>query len=695
MKHKIAASIVSAIILSYFSLYGPYNHLISLYKERSSALVYDRNSEDVYTAPNAKGYYTKEIESIPEDFKNLLIKKEDKFFYYHKGINPFSILRSVAEYVRSKKFQGSSTITQQLAKNLLGNETERTFKNKLNEVVYTLALEAYAPKDEILKMYANIIYFGNNVQGLEEASNYYFNKSSSALSKEEILQLLGTISNPSNRYPGTYKNKTAVKNLAYLLGADEGLDLASSKPEENNPAPRKDKTFFEIENLNASCEKNCELTIDKNITEELRSMLSRNLDRPSFASVENGAITVIKLPENEVLAIIGSPDPQLPDKGYQINMAKEPRPIGSTIKPFIYLNAFEKGVRPYTLVDDREYKYSIGTGFAFYPKNYDGKYHGIMTLHQALSNSMNVPSVKVLEFVGLDDFYDFLLNKLNFLPINPLPSYKLGIALGGLEMDLLTLSKYFTIFPNEGILKPLVIAKENGKLKYLNTPMSQSQDNEIRITDEPFVELINKILSDRKTGVDQFGIESNLNLPYTNYALKTGTSRDFHDSWTIGYTPDFLVGVWLGNSKNTPMQQVSGQTGAGIIWREAMEIMYNSDYNHGTPFKLNNVKEYKIDNSIEFGLAGDDVKTIRNIMNNKNTLITSPHGGDVFLFQKGMGIPLTSAEKADWFVNDSYVSSENNFNWKPAAAGQYEITAKTKSSSETLIIYIDKEENDL
>lgn len=695
MRYKIAALIVFAIVLSYFSLYGPYNHLISLYKERSSTLVSDRNSENIYITPNAKGYYTKEIETIPEDFKNLLVKKEDKFFYYHKGINPFSILRSVAEYIRSKKFQGSSTITQQLAKNLLGNETERTFKNKLNEVLYTLALEVYTPKDEILRMYANIIYFGNNVQGLEEASNYYFKKSSSAINKEEMLELLATISNPSNRYPGTYKNKTAAKNLAYLLGVEENIDLNTSKTAKTNPAPRKDKTFFEIENLNASCEKDCELTIDKNLTEQLRDMLSRNLDRSSFVSVENGAIVVIKLPENEVLAIIGSPDPQLPDKGYQINMAKEPRPIGSTIKPFIYLDAFEKGVRPYTLVDDREYKYSIGTGFAFYPKNYDGKYHGIMTLHQALSNSMNVPSVRVLEFVGLENFYDFLLDKLGFLPLNPLPTYKLGIALGGLEMDLLTLSKYFTIFPNNGILKPLIVAKENGELKYLNTPMSQPQDSEIRIADEPFIELVNKILSDRKTGVDQFGIESNLNLPYTNYALKTGTSRDFHDSWTIGYTPDFLVGVWLGNSKNTPMQQVSGQTGAGIIWREAMEIMYNSGYSHDTPFKLNKVKGYKIDDSIEFGLEGDDVKNIRNIMDNKNTLITSPHGGDVFLFQKDMSIPFASTEKADWFVNDSYIASGNDFNWKPTAAGQYEIIAKTKSSSETLIIYIDKEENDL
>ncbi len=695
MKYKIAALIVFAIVLSYFSLYGPYNRLINLYKERSSALISDRNSENVYITPNIKGYYTKEIETVPEDFKNLLIKKEDKFFYYHKGINPFSILRSAAEYVRTGKFQGSSTITQQLAKNLLGNETERTFTNKLNELAYSLALEAYAPKDEILRMYANIIYFGNNVQGLEEASNYYFNKSSSALNKEEILQLLATISNPSNRYPGTYRNKTAAKNLAYLLGVENGLDLASSKPEETDSVPRKDKTFFEIESLDASCEKDCELTIDKNLTEQLRNMLSRNLDRSSFASVENGAIVVIKLPENEVLAIIGSPDPKLPEKGYQINMAKEPRPIGSTIKPFIYVNAFEQGVRPYTLVDDREYKYSISTGFAFYPKNYDGQYHGVMTLHQALSNSMNVPSVRVLEFVGLDNFYDFLLDKLEFLPLNPLPTYKLGIALGGLEMDLLTLSKYFTVFPNNGILKPLIITKENGEAKYLNTPMSQPQNDEIHIADEPFVELINKILSDRKTGVDQFGIESNLNLPYTNYALKTGTSRDFHDSWTIGYTPDFLVGVWIGNSKNTPMQQISGQTGAGVIWREAMEIMYNSGYNRNTPFKFDNVKGYKIGDSIEFGLAGDDVQKIRNVMNNKNVLITSPHGGDVFLFQKGMNIPFTSTEKADWLVNDSYVLSGDNLDWKPTAAGQYEITAKTKSSSETLIIYIDKEENDL
>src|SRR3989344_9310253 len=175
-------------------------------------------------------------------------------------------------------------------------------------------------------------------------------------------------------------------------------------------------------------------------------------------------------------------------------------------------------------------------------------------------------------------------------------------------MDLMTLSHFFTIFPNEGMLKPLIL--ERNAPAAFTAPMEKKADAK-RITERSFVQLVTKILSDREAAVEQFGLRSNLTLPYKNYALKTGTSRDYHDSWTIGFTPDFLVGVWLGNSDNTPMRELTGQTGAGAIWQDVMLLLYGSPYDKRTPFSFDKLKEFTESGGIEYGLAEDDYADTR------------------------------------------------------------------------------------
>jgi membrane carboxypeptidase/penicillin-binding protein PbpC len=391
--------------------------------------------------------------------------------------------------------------------------------------------------------------------------------------------------------------------------------------------------------------------------------------------------------------MVGSPDPSAGSGGRQINMAIEPRPIGSTVKPFIYAKAFEKGARPYTLVDDREYKYPIGTGFYLYPKNYDGLYHGTVTLHQALSNSLNVPTVKTLEFEDVNYFDDFLTNALQFYPRQQLENYELGIALGGLEMDLLTLSDYFTIFPSEGILKPLKMVNSGGE-PYIQPPMAGKITESKRVVDANFVKLVNKILSDRATGVDQFGLKSNLNLSEPNYAVKTGTSYDYHDSWAIGYTPDSLVGVWVGNSSNKPIRQISGQAGAGKIWRETMELMLSSTYNKKSEFNFDGLKEFSENGTLEFGLPNDDYNAARDIMKD-NVLILQPHNGDTFSNEPGGTIPLEGRTEADWQVDGKYFGTGKSLSL-PAKTGIHKITASVKDGrTQSVSIEVTKEPNSL
>lgn len=667
-------------LLLFFAIYvGSYffaGHIVTLYSNQESAILQDRNGIEISIQPNVKGQYMRPTESIPQRFKDLLIAKEDRLFFYHLGINPLSIIRNFLKYPFTRRFEGSSTLTQQLVKTLLGNENQRTIGNKIIESLYAVSLELHASKSEILNMYVSTAYFGNQAEGIAEASRTYFNLPTESLNTAQILELLATLSNP-NDYPGTSGNKRKAGILGRRLGVP--FDEKTIDDKEGGGVEyayqRKNVNMFELGPFDLDCTKPCSLTIDEPLTNTIREILRTNLDSPSFASVLNGAVVVIRfnkeIKENELLTIVGSPHPTSPLHGYQINMAIRPRPIGSTAKPFIYAKAFEKGVRPYTKVEDREYKFDIGTGFAFYPKNYDGKYHGTVTLHEALSNSLNVPAVRVLQYTGLDNFYDFLSYDLNFKPLQPLEEYQLSIALGGLEMDLLTLSNYFSLLPNQGILKSLRVSAND----IVKLPMADDYETH-SVIDSAYTELVTKILSDRETGVDQFGLKSNLNLPSTNYAVKTGTSYDYHDSWTIGYTPDFLVGVWLGNSDNKPMYHFSGSVGAGKIWHEVMETLLNSPYNTGADFDFGKVKDYTQSGSIDYGLLGDNYDVARNLLESED-LILQPHDFDTLGFVPGMKVPLISSDVAEWYVDDSSIGRGTTLTWQPTKPGTYNVSART------------------
>lgn len=651
--------------------------IVNIYKSRESSRILDRKEKLITLQKNSLGYYAEYINNLPAEFKKTLLQKEDKYFYYHPGINPFSILRSLKNYFVGENNLASSTITQQLVKIIFSNETKRNLKNKFVESFYALALEANLSKEEILTMYANSIFLGNGTQGIASASRLYFGKSPEVLTEKETRQIVETISNPTDKNPFK-KNLLNSENLTPEKIKKMRDDFYNYY---NSPA------LFEVQSLNLESRPLYYLTIDQELTFRLREILKRNLQSLASKNASNGALVVIKLPENELISIIGSPDPDINAYGYKINMAVKERQIGSTIKPFIYLKGFEKNLRPYTIVEDKEYKYTIGTGFAFYPRNYDYEYRGDVTLHYALSNSLNVPAVKVLEYAGLENFYNFLINDLNFKPVQNLENYQLGIALGGLEMDLLTLSHYFTIFPSEGKLRPL---------KFYLSDDTKLRMGDKKISEESYIQLINKILSDRITGVEQFGQKSDLNLYAKNYAVKTGTSRDYHDSWVIGYTPDFLIGVWVGNSDDTPMDAVSGQSGAGRVWNEAMNLLLNSEYNKNTPFNFNFIKEFNTDDGIDYGLKNDKFEEYKNLLKD-NSFILNPHNGDTFLLEEKTQIILKARGKAEWDINGKLFGIGEELIFKPEHSGKYKIEAKetlpsTPSKSEFIEIFIENEE---
>lgn len=672
----IAIALLAIFVIKLDSLK---NELVSVYNFNQSEIIKDRNNVIIKIKENKKGYYTEYIDELPKNFTKDLLAQEDRSFYIHPGINIKRTIEMIFDKIVLNKKIPSSTITQQLSKILLNKENERTIKNKLKEYVYTLSLEIFLKKDEILKMYENSIYFGNNIQGIKLASKYYYGTNPDSLTNDQIISLLKTIPNP------TYLNPFKLQKINQKV---LDIDYIKNKQIDFKKYLEKD-SYFEIESIEP---KNIDtinpiktITIDNTLTENLREILKRNLNKLSEKKATNGAIIVLKYPENEVLSIVGSIDPKSNENAAKINMAIEERQIGSTIKPFIYAKGFEKNLRPYTEVEDKEYKYLINDGFAFYPKNYDYQYRGNVNLHYSLSNSLNVPTVKVLEYAGIDNFYDFLTKDLNFSPAQNIENYELGIALGGLEMDLFTLSYYYSIFSNNGVLKPLNLFN-NSYINLDSTNFSQSK----KVIDNKYIELVNKILSDRATSMDQFGSISDLNLKGVNYAVKTGTSREFHDSYTIGFTKDFLVAVWVGNAENQAMENVSGQTGAGKIWNEAMNLIINSEYNKNNKFDFKDIKEFKTGESIEYGLENDNYDEYKKLLKD-SSLILEPHNDDEFQFEKNMTISLKSNQIVDWYINNKFLETKNESLLQDLKEGAYIIKAISKEQIQEIKIYINKD----
>ncbi|MFT5849734.1 MAG: penicillin-binding protein 1C [Patiriisocius sp.] len=671
-------SIALLVLIWFIILARATTPLTAEYQQFASYTLTDRNDVIIYQEKNVRGGYSIQVATYPEELRQMVLQKEDRFFYLHPGINPMSILRALFHNTTHESTQGGSTITQQLVKILSANEQERTLRNKAVETLLALGMEIRFSKDEILTMYLNTVNFGNQANGFAQASIVYFDTPIETLSTTGQLSLIATLSNPGMYNPWQNTNFARVKTLAKAFDLETAaLDSTTTAYQYNSP------TAFELQTLVPdSCQPTCRSTVDAVLSENIRLLMLDHVQKTARVGGTEMAVVVISVPENEVLAIVGSPDPFSTDDGAQINMALESRPIGSTIKPFIYAEAFKRGARPYTLVTDQEYRYIISSGFPLYPKNFDGTYQGDVTLEHALANSLNTPSIKLLDFISLGAFYTLLESKMQFSPINPLDSYAYGIALGGLEMDLLTLTHYFTTFPQMGTLHPLHITESS----VLHTPQG-TIDQSISLYATSTVEMINSILTERSIGVQQFGLRSNLAVSGQDVAVKTGTSRDFHDSWTIGYTQDYVVGVWLGNAINTPLDQVSGSVGAGPLWRQTMELLQNSDYNKETPFSFSQLTTYAFDNTNYYGLPDDQVAQARTLLLS-NELITRPHDQDVIAFTENVSIELTAKASADWFVNEAYIGTGSQIFWSPPKTGIYTVTAKTTEQTESRSVTI-------
>jgi len=568
--------------------------------EGLSTVILDRNGETLYDIYQNQNRLPVAFSDIPMYCRQATVAIEDKNFYKHQGLSTIGILRSIINIALLRGLQGGSTLTQQLVKNVLLTN-ERTLPRKIKEAILAIQIEHKYTKDEILQMYLNEAPYGGTAVGIESGAQYYFGKSSKELSLIECAVLSGLPQSPSSYSPFTGLQKAYVWRTQQVLRrmredgyitdiqekeADkqlESMQFATENQELRAPhfvAFVKDHLVEKFgSKLVESGGLKVTTTLDWKIQEKAQSIVKEEVTKAKNLKVSNGAAVVLDPKTGEILAMVGSKDYSASDSGgYKFNVAVQGlRQPGSAIKPITYAAAFKKGYTSSTVIVDVSTKYPSGDPNKpeYEPKNYDNKFRGPMQLRYALGNSINTIAVKVSALVGIPD----VLRLANDMGIASLESTTdnirrigLSLTLGGGEVTLLDLTNAFGVFATNGLrhddVSILKVTDYKGNVLYEYKPTSARQ-----VLSSSICYLISDILSDNDARKDIFGPNSFLFINGKTVAVKTGTTDDKRDNWTIGYTPSVVVGTWVGNNDNSPMNPslASGVTGAAPIWNKIMQ----------------------------------------------------------------------------------------------------------------------------
>jgi penicillin-binding protein 1C len=581
-----------------------------------SVRITDRNGRLLYEIlPQTGGRNTVlSIESIPQCLKDATIAVEDKYFYSNPGIDITGIIRAIWINIKGgETIAGGSTVTQQVARNLLLSQderTERTLRRKLREAVLAWQMTQKLSKDEILALYLNQINYGGLAYGVEAASQTYFGKPASDLLLPECALIAGLPQAPGMYNPFTNPDLAKERQVIVLglmekeayITHEEYLS-AEAAPLSYNPTPYPIEAphfIWSIKNqidklissgiLNSRQSLVVRTTLDLDVQHFAEGVIHRRIegfkndDATISHNVNNAALVVIDPHTGEVLALIGSTDYFDESIAGALDMANSRRQTGSAFKPFIYALALEP-TRPNawnaaTSILDVSTTFTTHTGAPYTPVNYDSREHGLVSMREALGSSLNIAAVKTLREVGIENTIN-LARRLGITSLSEAGQYDLSLALGGGQISLLELSTAYASLANNGYYTGkysiLDIHDADGNLLY-----TEDKNPPLQILDPRVSWLISDILSDDSARTTGFGLNSTLKLDRTA-AVKTGTTTNFHDNWTIGYTPDLLVGVWVGNSGYEAMHNVTGLTGAAPIWHEVMRGLLQGRPDH--PFE--------------------------------------------------------------------------------------------------------------
>ncbi len=521
-----------------------------------------------------------------------LIAAEDRRFPFHPGIDLWALGRALGQtVVRGRAVSGASTISQQLVRNIY--HFPRTLPAKIAEAWLALRLEFTLSKGEILVQYLNRVAYGRQAYGIEAASRFYFDKPARDLSPAEAAYLTTLPRAPGRLRPDRdedgllLRRDFILRRMARLgLLTSPALRRALIEPVRISETVRDFRAPHFIEFLLAalppeSRENLSEIrtTLDLSLQTRIERLLDGRLRALENKNITNGAVVVLENATGAVRAMIGSRDYFDEAHDGQVNGALALRQPGSTLKPLTYALALEKGMTAATLIDDAPSDFGSFEA-SFTPDNYDERFHGPVRLRSALASSYNVPAVAVLDILGPERLYR-RLQDLGFRSLQKDASYYgVGLTLGNGEVTLLELARAYMALANGGNFRSERLI-ESAHRKDGRAEASPGPEPAVRVFSPGIAFIVTDILSDRDARVPAFGYRGPLNLPFPS-AAKTGTSKDYRDNWTVGYTPRYTVAVWMGNFDGSPMHNVSGITGAGPLFRDVMLLLEESG--PGRPF---------------------------------------------------------------------------------------------------------------
>jgi len=558
-----------------------------------STQIFDRKGRLLYEIYANQNRSPVKISELPEYVKWATISAEDKDFYRHHGFSPRGIGRAIFNILFHQKLQGGSTITQQLVKNALLSP-ERTLRRKIREFFLTLAVEAIYPKEKILEMYLNQVPYGGTAWGIESAAKLYFGKSAKDLKLAEAALLAGLPASPTRYSPFGAHPELAKERQKFVL--ERMVEDHYLTKEEEEKAVNEELLFapqgsglkaphFVMYVKEQLVEKygqkqveqgglRVKTSLDLDVQEFAEKAVAEEVEKLKKYQVTNGAALVTDPKTGEILAMVGSKNYFAKDIQGNYNVTTALRQPGSAIKPLNYaLGLMDKKITLATVLNDTPTCFQTKNQPLYCPSNYDNTFHGPQQVRFALGNSLNIPAVKVLALNTLENFLPFA-QKMGLETLQDPKRYGLSLALGGGEVRMVDMAVAFGVFANLGVRQPLVsileVSDYTGKVLE-KTPIKEGE----RVIPMEVAYLISHTLLDNNARSLAFGPSSFLVIKnHPEVAVKTGTTNDKRDNWTIGYTPDFLVATWVGNNDNKPMAAVtSGVSGASPIWNRVMSFL--------------------------------------------------------------------------------------------------------------------------
>jgi penicillin-binding protein 1C len=577
----IAAAVIAAVSLA--SLYWPVPKSWMSPQSLVSFRILDRNNRVLREVLSDQSGSCRWLsrEKIPAEVVAAAVAAEDRFFYFHPGVNVLSLLRASWQNITEGHIvSGGSTITQQLARNI--HPGPRTVISKIRETWTALRLEKNWTKDQILTLYLNRIYYGNQAYGIEAASQTYFGKSCGDLTLAEAAFLAALPRSPARFHPALHdpwilstQKKILNKVFSCQLTSESAYKRALRQKLKLEPVHSQfvaphfcDFVLSHCSEEDKSSGRDIQTTLNLELQNHIQHLVKEHITSLSQRNITQGAVVVIDNFNGEIISMIGSRDFFDNRHEGQVNGAVSLRQPGSTLKPFTYGLALQQGMSAADVLIDGPIQYSTPSG-PYQPVNYDHKFHGPVRIRQALACSYNIPAVQLTERLGTERLY-IKLKQAGFTTfVRPSSYYGVGLTLGNGEVTLLELTQAYSALSRGGVFQSASWRREESENRASIIP-------ETRVFSPEVSYILTHILSDPDARIPAFGYRSPLRLPFP-CAVKTGTSKDFRDNWAVGFTPSYTVGVWAGNFNGKPMHTVSGVTGCGQLFRDIMLLLHRKN----------------------------------------------------------------------------------------------------------------------